>query len=104
MHKEIDFRDYLRLPEILSCGFVFPGNKKRSVEVVHADLKGERFALWYVCLKGTAIREVIVTMFHKGHLSDAQRLYRKTHRTGTLLRDHEEAPVRRLLGYTSADA
>ena len=104
VHKEIDFRDYERLPEILSSGFVLPGNKKHSVVVIHADLSGERFVFWSVGLKGTASREVFVTMFRRSHLKDARRLYRRTHRTGTLLRDHKEALVRRLLGYTSADA
>ena len=104
VHKEIDFRDYQRLPEILSAGFVSPGNKKRSVEVTHADLGGEHFTFWRLALKGTARDEVFVTMFHRSHLKDARRLYRRAHRKGTLLRDHKEAPVRRLLGYTSADA
>ena len=103
-HKEIDFRDYKRLPEILSSGYVLPGNKKHSVLVIHADLSGEHFAFWSVGLKGTASREVFVTMFHKSHLKNARRLYRRSYRTGTLLRDHKEALVRRLLGYTSADA
>ena len=104
MHPEIDFRDYQRLPEIISTGFVSPGNKKRSVEIIHADLSGERFKFWHVSLKEKARDTVFVNMFHRGRLKNVRRLYRRAHKKGTLLRDHNKAPVRHLFGRTSADA
>ena len=104
MHSEIDFRDYKRLPEIISNGFVVPGNKKRSVEIIHTDLGGERFKFWHASLKETARDTVFVNMFHRGHLKNVRRVYRRSHKKNMLLRDHNKAPVRHLLGHTSAHA
>lgn len=103
-HPEVDFRDYQRMPEILSNGFVSPGNKKSSLEVLHVDLGTQPFRFWRVCLKGTTNDEAFVTMFHRSHLKDARRLYRRSHKRGTVLRDHKSEPVRRLLGRTGTAA
>ena len=103
-HKEIDFRDYQRIPEILSEGFVSPGNKRTSLEFLHVDLCAQDFRFWRVCLKATKNDEVFVTMFHRSHLKDARRLYRRSHRRKTVLRDHKSEPVRRLLGRTGTIA
>ena len=40
VRPEFEFRDYVRLPEILSEGFMIQGNKRRSVEYCHADTTG----------------------------------------------------------------
>ena len=101
-HKEIGFQDYLRMSEILAAGFVSPGNKKRSVEIVHAELSGSSYKFWRVCLKGTAKDSVFVSMFHRTKQKEARRLYRRSLKRGTLLRDHKEAPMRQLLSHTSA--
>ena len=94
-HKEIDFRDYQRLPEIISAGFVVPGNKQRTIEVDHADLGGPRYRFWRACLKATAQHnDVYITMFHRSHLKDMRRLYRRAHKKGFLLRDHKDTPAR----------
>lgn len=96
-HAEIDFQDYKLLPRILADGFVIPGNKKRSVVVIYADLGGAPFKFWHACLKGTGDQEVFVTMFHRGNLKEVKRLYRQACRKERLLRDHSRTPVRRLL-------
>jgi hypothetical protein len=101
-HKEINFQDYQQMQRILSNGFVSPGNKQHSIEVIHADLSETPYKFWRVCLKGTARDEVFVTMFHRSHLKDARRLYRRAHRKEIVLRDHSEAPIRHLLGRIGA--
>lgn len=100
-HKEIGFRDYKLLPEILANGFVMPGNKKKSVEVCYIDTSMQIFRLWRVCLKGVLPFEVYVTMFHRLHMKEARRLYRRAWRRGTLLRDHKNQLAQRLLRYAS---
>lgn len=96
-HKEIDFRDYKMLPQIVARGFVVSGNKRRSIEIIYADLAGPRFKFWHVCLKGTRPDEVYVTMFHRGNLKEIRRRYRQATRKSAVLRDHIGTPVRRIL-------
>lgn len=96
-HPEIDFTDYCMMPEILFSGFATPGKKKRSVELCHVDTDSRGFKLWRVILKGTRRNEVFVTLFHRLDMKEARRLYRRAHKKGTLLRDHNNGLARRTL-------
>lgn len=101
-HREIDFQDYKKLPEILAEGFITPANQKRSALVTHVDISGEHYRSWRVCLKATRENEVFVTMFHRSHLKDVRRVYRRAHSRQKLLRDHKSKPVRQIIGRTGA--
>lgn len=98
VHSEIDFRDYVRLPEILSNGFMIPGNKRRSVEVCHLDMTGPRFKFWCVSIRATSRSEVFITMIRRGNLKDVRRKYRKAMRQASFLRNHTNQLARHLLG------
>ena len=100
-HPEINFADYRKMPEILSSGFAASGNKKRTVEICHVDTSSPGFTLWRVCLKSTHRDEVFVTLFHRLHMKEARRLYRRTVKKGSLLREHKNELARRLLHHAS---
>jgi len=102
VHKEINFQDYRKLPEILAEGFITPANQKRSVLITHADINNEHYRFWRVCLKATREDEVFVTMFHRSHLKDVRRVYRRALRQQKFLRDHKSKPVRQIIGRTGA--
>lgn len=100
-HPEIDFRDYQKMPEILSSGFAASGNKKRTVQICHVDTASSKFKLWRVCLKATRHDEVFVTLFHRLHMKEARRLYRRTVKRGFLLREHKNELAQRMLHHAS---
>lgn len=101
-HSEINYADYQKMPEILSSGFAIPGNKNRTVELCHIDTSSaENFSLWRVCLKATHRGEVFVTLFHRLHMKEARRLYRRARRRGVLIRDHKDELARRVLRHAS---
>jgi len=101
-HPKIDFQDYIRLPEILSVGFVVPGNRNRSVEICHIDISAKDYKLWAICLKVTQGEEVFMTMFHRFRLKEARRIYRRAQRRGELIRDHQNKLARRILQRASS--
>ena len=100
VHPEVDFQDYLQLPEILAKGFATPGNKKRCVEFCHVELDTSKNRFWSVSIKATKTDEVYLTMLRRGNFLDIRRRYRRAVRHQKLLRDHQNAKVRRLLGRT----
>lgn len=97
VHPEIEFQDYVRLPEILSEGFMILGNKRRSVEYCHADTTGPKFRLWCVSIRATRQSEAFITMIHRGNLKDIRRKYRRAIRQNSLLRDHHDKELARHL-------
>lgn len=97
VHPEIEFQDYVRLPEILSEGFMIQGNKKRSVEYCHADTTGPKFRLWCVSVRATLQSEAFITMIRRGNLKDVRRKYRRAIRHNSLLRDHHDVELARHL-------
>ena len=99
-HKEIDFQDYIKLPDILAEGFVIPGNRNRSVEICHLDVSTSDYRFWALCLKVTREEEVFMTMFHRFNLKEARRLYRRAQRRDELIRDHQNELARRILRRT----
>jgi len=100
-HKEINFQDYLMLPEIISNGFVYPSNKESGIVIFHINTDQPTFRLWCVCLKRTKNNEVFITMFHRSSMKDARRLYRRAKKKQNLLRDHKSQLAQRLLRYAS---
>ena len=97
-HPEIIYSDYQKLPEILACGFVTLGKRKRTIELCHIDTSNTyNFKLWRVCLKATRKNEVFVTLFHRLDMKEARRLHRRAQKQNTLLRDHLNELARRML-------
>ncbi len=95
-HPEVNFQDYVRLPDILSRGYLVPGNKRRCVEACYADVGAQPFKFWHAALKTTQGDEVFVTTLHRSGLADFIRIYRRAAGRGTVLRDHENNLARRL--------
>ena len=95
-HKEIDFRDYQKLPAIISDGFVAPGNKHYSVEIQYVEEIDGQYRFWRISLKSTSIGEVFVNMLHRGKQKDFKRIYRRTNKQGTLIRHHKGQLARRI--------
>lgn len=96
-HPEIDFRDYTRLPDILSKGFMTRGNRPRSVEICYVDTHGTRYRYWRVCLKATSRGEIFVSTIHRSGVDDFRRLYRRAARRNSLIKDHKSELARHLL-------
>jgi hypothetical protein len=96
-HPDIDFQDYLKIPEILGQGFAIPGNQRNALEIRYIDTHAPIYRMWRVVLKVTRIREVFVTSFSRTHMKDTRRTYRRALRTKTLLRDIKNQLARTVL-------
>jgi len=101
-HPEMDFQDFLRLPEIIDDGFVVPGNKRRSLEITHLVSENGRYHFWSLSLKATRTGELFATMFRKSKLKEARRVYRRALKQSKLIRDHKNELARRILRRASA--
>lgn len=96
-HPEINFQDYLKLPAILSDGFIVKGRRSRSIEVYHVEPCGTEVHSWRVAVKATVHDEVFVKMFHRYNLADARRMRRRAEKSKTLLRECRDEKARLLL-------
>ena len=96
-HPEIDFQDYLKIPEILARGFAIPGNQHDSLEIRYIDTHAPIYRMWRVVLKVTRIKEVYVTSISRTHMKDTRRTYRRALKTKTLLRDLKNQLARTVL-------
>jgi hypothetical protein len=81
-HGEINFSHYHHISSILLRGFLALGRKKTYLDFwwVHSD------AVFFVVLKATMKREVYVQTFHRIHMRDGRRLYRRAVERGRLIR------------------
>lgn len=96
-HSEITFEDYCNIPNVLSHGFVIPGNKRRTIQTYHVDTNDDVYKMWRVCLKSTSKNEVFVTLLHRVQMKEMRRVYRRAVRRGELLRDHKHQLARHML-------
>ncbi len=95
-HKELDFRDYCKIHEILENGYAVVGRRERSAEIYYLATDGSD-RIWRACVKATEKNELFLTTFHRTNKKEMRRVYRKALSQGTLIRDTTNGLARLIL-------
>jgi hypothetical protein len=93
-HGDINFQHYHHMPSILLQGFLAKGRTERVLELWWVWGFGSAAIAFFVVLKATHKGEVFVATFHRIHLREARRLWKRAKRDGRLVREQAYAEAR----------
>ncbi len=92
-HGDINFSHYRHMPSVLLHGFLAHGRDTRFLDLWWIDQTGPEPLALLVVLKATKKGEVFVETFHRIHMKEARRLYRKAKRERRLIREQHGVEV-----------
>jgi len=79
------------MPSILLHGFLARGRRPNLLELWWGNRMGSEAMAFFVVLKATRKREVLVTTFHRIDFKEVRRLRRKGEKEGRLIRQQAGA-------------
>jgi predicted O-methyltransferase YrrM len=90
-HGDINFAHYSHMPSILLQGFLATGRTKNVLELWWVHGFGSSAVTLLVVLKATKNGEIFVATFHRIHLREARRLWKRAKCDGRLVREQAQA-------------
>jgi hypothetical protein len=86
-HGDINFSHYRHMPSLLLHGFRAQGRTPNVLDAWWVSFDGREFIGFFAALKATKKGEVFVATFHRIHLNEARRLWKRALRDGRLVRE-----------------
>jgi hypothetical protein len=92
-HGDINFDHYRHMPSILLHGFLAKGRKSKLLDFWWIGSVRSEVVAFFVVLKATRNGEVFVETFHRIHVKEARRLFKRAKLEGRLIREQIRAQV-----------